>query len=107
MKYLIALIALSTVVLTQRPTGPQPTYSPCQICYYIVSQAEHHLHRGRVEKGELQIALLEECESLRRYQGYQAVQTCVQMVDDNINTILNDVNANKNVTTICQDISQC
>ncbi|CAJ0951452.1 unnamed protein product, partial [Mesorhabditis belari] len=107
MKFLVALLALTAVVLAQRPTGPQPTSTPCQICSYVVSQAEHHLRRGRVDEGELQIILLEECETLERYYGRSAVQSCVQMIDDNIGTILTDVNANKPVSQICQDIKQC
>ncbi|CAJ0570125.1 unnamed protein product, partial [Mesorhabditis spiculigera] len=109
MKAVLALLALVALTYAQRPTGTgvPPTYSPCQVCHYIVSQAEHHLRRGRVDQGELQIALLQECETLRRFQGQGAVDSCVSLVDNNIATLVTDVNANKSVDDICKDIKQC
>ncbi|CAJ0559173.1 unnamed protein product, partial [Mesorhabditis spiculigera] len=101
----VLIFAVVAVIAFAQHTRPTP--GPCQICEYVVGQAEHHLHGRPVDKGELQIFLLADCESLRRFEGQVATDACIQLIDNNMDLIYTDVYNGKHVRDICNDLKQC
>ncbi|CAJ0932383.1 unnamed protein product, partial [Mesorhabditis belari] len=103
---LILLAAVSMAVVFGQMTTTAPTADPCQMCDYIMNQARHHLNNGYDEPTLLK-ELLNDCQSLGRFYGQQAVRDCQDTCNQNIDTIYKDLKAGKDAWQVCYDLHAC
>ncbi|CAJ0928259.1 unnamed protein product, partial [Mesorhabditis belari] len=83
-----------------------PTVSPCSMCQYVVNQAINHFRTGE-SKADVQQDLINDCQSLKRFYGDQAVTDCIQWVTDNLNVIYVDLKNDKTADQTCRDMQVC
>uniref|UniRef100_A0A7I4Y1M9 Saposin type B domain containing protein n=2 Tax=Haemonchus contortus TaxID=6289 RepID=A0A7I4Y1M9_HAECO len=102
---LSVLVLLVAVAFAQRGTPPAP--SECQICEHIIAQARHHFNNNVTNEKALQQELLNECKHLPPQEGASAEQTCIDMVNKNIDKIFSDIKAGDRDGQTCFDIGAC
>ncbi|XGW12167.1 hypothetical protein V3C99_013110 [Haemonchus contortus] len=102
---LSVLVVLIAVAFAQRGTPPAP--SECQICEHIIAQARHHFNNNVTNEKALQQELLNECKHLPPQEGASAEQTCIDMVNKNIDKIFSDIKAGDRDGQTCFDIGAC
>ncbi|CAJ0608010.1 unnamed protein product [Cylicocyclus nassatus] len=101
---LVALIAVAFAQST-RPAPPAP--SECQICEHLIAQARHHFNNNVTNEQALQRELLQECKHLPPNEPASAEQTCINMVNKNIDKIFSDIQAGDRDGQTCFDIGAC
>ncbi|KAK5972845.1 Surfactant protein B [Trichostrongylus colubriformis] len=79
------LVVLVSVAFAQQPTFAPP--SECQMCEHLIAQARHHFNNNVKNEKALQNELLNECKHLPPFEGPAAEQTCIDMVNKNIDKI--------------------
>ncbi|CAJ0932359.1 unnamed protein product, partial [Mesorhabditis belari] len=98
---LLIALALLGVIWAQTISVP-----PCTMCTYVVNQAQAHYKKGE-KKDDVGKELNEDCKSLERFYGKQAVKDCQDWMKSNLDTIYADMQAGKTQTEICTDIGEC
>ncbi|KAK6047664.1 surfactant protein B [Cooperia oncophora] len=98
------LVALVAVAFAQRATPPAPT--ECQICEHLIAQARHHFNNNVRNEKALQQELLNECKHLPPQEA-SGEQTCIDMVNKNIDKIFSDIQAGDRDGQTCFDIGAC
>uniref|UniRef100_A0AC34R2E9 Saposin B-type domain-containing protein n=1 Tax=Panagrolaimus sp. JU765 TaxID=591449 RepID=A0AC34R2E9_9BILA len=83
-----------------------PQHDPCNTCTFIVGRAEHHFRPNETES-QLQKTLDGECRRLGQFQGQQAADHCLKIIDSHMDIIYNDIKAGKRPHQICIDIGEC
>ncbi|CAJ0948549.1 unnamed protein product, partial [Mesorhabditis belari] len=99
---LATFVFLST---TWAQTTPRAV-DPCSMCEYVVNQAQQHYHRNE-DKGEVERELLNDCNTLKRFYGEQAVKDCDSWIRKNIDVIYRDLRDGKSTYQICYDMGEC
>ncbi|EPB77404.1 surfactant protein B [Ancylostoma ceylanicum] len=99
------LAVLVAAAFAQQPTHPAP--SECQICEHLIGQARHHFNNHVTNKKDLEHELLKECEHLPPNEGPSAEQTCINLVNNNIDKIFSDIQAGDRDSQTCFDIGAC
>lgn len=88
----------------------QNSHDPCRVCEILIVIARRHFHNNVKNIAALQTQLELECNNLVQ-QGFSAseVQHCVLLVDDHIDDIYNELNANVDVSVHqnCLHLMQC
>uniref|UniRef100_A0A914XRV9 Saposin B-type domain-containing protein n=1 Tax=Plectus sambesii TaxID=2011161 RepID=A0A914XRV9_9BILA len=102
--YLAVVVAAFGSGLAQQ-TRPPP--DPCRTCQIIINIAYHHFNNTVNDKPGLLTQLQLECQKLAQYEGAQASADCTRIVNANIDTIYNDLHAQKSPQQTCMDIKEC
>uniref|UniRef100_A0A914WIH4 Saposin B-type domain-containing protein n=1 Tax=Plectus sambesii TaxID=2011161 RepID=A0A914WIH4_9BILA len=102
--YLAVVVAAFGSGLAQQ-TRPPP--DPCRTCQILINIAYHHFNNTVNDKPGLLTQLQLECQKLAQYEGAQASADCTRIVNANIDTIYNDLNAQKSPQQTCMDIKEC
>ncbi|CAJ0564625.1 unnamed protein product, partial [Mesorhabditis spiculigera] len=102
LRYIFAVSALAVIAVYA-----QNTPSPCMMCDFIVNQARHHFHNNITDKAALLKELQQDCNSLRRFYGDQAVKNCQAGVQANIDKIYTDLTTGKDAWQTCADVGEC
>ncbi|KHJ87185.1 surfactant protein B [Oesophagostomum dentatum] len=84
-----------------------PPPDECQICEHIIAQARHHFNNNVNNEAALQKELLQECHQLPPNEPASATQTCIDMVNNNIDKIFSDIQAGDRDGQTCYDIGAC
>ncbi|CAJ0943615.1 unnamed protein product, partial [Mesorhabditis belari] len=100
---LLTSFALFGVAWTQTTSRP---VDPCSMCEFVVNQAYSHFNK-RESKWRVEEELLNDCNSLQRFYGFQAVRDCQGWIKTNIDVIYNDMENNKTPQQICTDMGEC
>ncbi|VDL64613.1 unnamed protein product [Nippostrongylus brasiliensis] len=99
------VLALVCVAFAQQNTPPAP--SECDICEHLIAQARHHFNNNVNNEQALKKELLMECQHLPPQEGANAEQTCIDMVNNNIDKIFSDIQAGDRDGQTCYDIGAC
>ncbi|CAJ0915331.1 unnamed protein product, partial [Mesorhabditis belari] len=96
----------TVTMMTTGTVSGGPATDPCTLCQFIVSQAQSHYRSGESKK-DVQKDLHDDCKTLRRFYGEQAVKECSDWVDTNIDVLYSEIQAGNSAVQICTDTGAC
>ncbi|CAJ0949769.1 unnamed protein product, partial [Mesorhabditis belari] len=99
----LASLVFFGIVFGQTTKAP---VDPCAMCQYVINQAQQHYKNGE-SKGAVQQELSNDCDTLKRFYGDQAVKDCDHWVHQNIDVIYCDLQHGASTNQICQDMGEC